>query len=54
MAKRISCYDDANYMNPKEAPYYFENSWRARELWLVDCEMVPCEIKTTIVAKVKV
>lgn len=47
LAKRIILWGDdigEDYKNPKEAPYYFENSPRARELWLKDCVMVGYEI----------
>lgn len=50
-AKRISPYNKEELTNPKEATYYFENSWRAREIWLVDCIMVGYEITTEITSK---
>ena len=53
LAKRIYLYDpsDEDYTNPKPAPYYFENSYRARELWVKDCVMIPYEITTKTIAK---
>lgn len=51
LAKRIYPYKEEHFAKPEEAPYYFENSWRARELWLKDCVMVAYEITTEIVAK---
>ena len=29
-AKRITPWNKEELLNPKEAPYYFENSWRAK------------------------
>ena len=49
-AKRITPYNKEELFNPKEAPYYFENSWRAKELWLKDCVMVGYKIETGIIA----
>lgn len=53
LAKRKHLYKPTadDYENPKPAPYYFENSWRARELWIKDCVMVPYEITTEVSAK---
>jgi len=53
-ATRRTLWDakDEDYKNPKEAPYYFENSYRAREYWLKDCVMVAYEITTEINAKI--
>lgn len=52
LAKRIQLWapKEEDYKNPKPAPYYFENSWRARELWTKDCVMVPYEITTETIA----
>ena len=46
----MSCHKE-DLENPKPAPYYFENSYRARELWLVECKMVPYEITTIVTTK---
>lgn len=50
LAKRIYPHDAAHLESPREAAYYFENSWRARSLWLKDCAMVPYEITTEVKA----
>ncbi len=47
LAERVTPCNDEDFKNPHEAPYYFENSDRARRYWLKDCVMVPCEITTT-------
>lgn len=46
LAKRIEPYKIEDLMNPHAAPYYFENSSRARNVWLKDCIMVPYAITT--------
>ena len=51
LAKRTIPHEKEELIKPKSAPYYFENSWRAREIWLVGCKMVPYEITTIITAK---
>ena len=45
-AKSIVPYEASHIKNPKQATYYFENSDRARDLWLKDCKMVAYEITT--------
>jgi len=54
LAKRVILSDDSfvggQPSNIQPAPYYFENSHRARNAWLVDCEMVPYEVTTEVVA----
>ena len=53
LAHRIDLwYDthDINYTNPKAPPYYFENSPRARDLWLKNCVMVAYEVTTETTA----
>lgn len=50
----VSYYADGETFEnftPKEAPYYFENSHRAREIWLKDCKMVKYVITTNVKAK---
>jgi hypothetical protein len=47
-AKRIYPLDESQFQKPKEATHYFENSYRARTMWLVDCAMVPYKISTTV------
>jgi len=42
--------DEEELFSPHPAPYYFENSYRARELWTKDCVMVPIEITTEIIS----
>jgi len=42
--------DEVSLYSPKEASYYFENSYRARELWTKGCVMVPFEITTEVSA----
>lgn len=51
LAKRITPWDKTEFKKPKPAPYYFENSDRARDFWLKDCVMVPYEITTDVIAK---
>jgi len=51
LAKRISPWDTRCLENPQPATYYFENSDRARELWLKDCEMVAYAITTAVNAE---
>ncbi len=46
LAKHIPC-DYEDLLKPHEATYYFENTYRAREIWLKDCIMVRFEIITT-------
>ena len=56
LAKRIVLRGDNTddqYLSPREAAYYFENSDRAREIWLKDCVMVCYEI-TIKVSAVKI
>ena len=50
LAKRIILFNptDSEYINLKDAIYYFENSWRAKELWLKNCVMVAYEITTNV------
>ena len=49
LAKRVHPHKD-HFYDPQPALYYFENSLRAREIWLKDCEMVPYEITTEVKA----
>lgn len=51
LAERIIPWDSSEFKTPKKPPYYFENSRRARELWLKDCVMVAYEITTEVLAK---
>jgi len=51
IAKQIKPVDEADLKKPHNAHYYFENSYRARELWLKDCKMIAYEITTTVEAK---
>lgn len=51
LAKRTTPHNAEDLENPHEAAYYFENSSRARNIWLKDCNMVPFEIVTEITAK---
>lgn len=51
LAERITVWDENDLIAPLEAPYYFENSERARDLWLKDCVMVAYEITTKISSK---
>lgn len=51
LAKRIYPLSQKDLRKPKEASFYFENSQRAKEVWLKDCIMVPYKIKTKIKVK---
>jgi len=48
LATQIKPSDERDFKKPKGAPYYFENSYRAREIWLKDCKMVAYVITTTV------
>jgi len=49
-AERIIIHDLSELRNPHHPAYYFENSYRARELWTKGCVMVPYEITTVTIA----
>ncbi len=50
LAKRVKPHKEEHYSNPEPAPYYFENSNRARLYWVKDCKMVAYEITTEVTA----
>ena len=54
LATRILPSNKADLKNPKPATFYFEDSWRARELWLKDCVMVAFMAPHAIVEEVEI
>lgn len=50
LATRIDPANKKDFKTPEPAAHYFENSFRAREIWVKDCVMVPYEITTEITA----
>lgn len=51
LATRRSPWKEKDFLNPEPASYYFENSYRAREIWLKECEMVTYEITEEVIAR---